>query len=286
MKNLFLSILVACSIVLFSCKEEPEVASTLSTTSDLLNIKTIGGYQSLSISSTKPWTASSSEKWCTLSDTVGTGNKSMVVQCEDNLSGINRQTNITINAGDQSKTVVVKQSGGTILLDENFSSNAKSWYIVENDTLSENIIDGYYKFRNSTKGNSYFAGSKSIITNYVGDYMISYKYKYIAGKNPFGLTFGKKDNENLYIMYIYPSGTYEITKRASKITTTIKSGYSLNITNDNSIILLKVGSLCTVYVNDVKTESFDFPTPFGSYVSFYLTPTTEVNVDSYKIVQF
>ena len=289
MKSSLLSVFAIFSLFLFSCKEDAPVvtpASEITTNSELLNIKTLDGYQSLAITSTKPWTASSAAKWCTLSDSVGTGNKSLVVQCENNLSGVNRQANITITAGDQSKTVVVKQSGGTVLLDENFNDNSKSWSVLQNDSMSFDVLDGFYKMTSGSKSYSYYVGSKSLISNYTGSYMITYKYKYVAGKNGFGFQFGKKDNDNYYILFLYPSGSYRVYKQQANVDTLLLSGTSTSVTYENSVTLLKNGSFCTLYVNDTKVDSFDFSMPFGAYVNFYLSPITQVNVDSYKIVQF
>jgi hypothetical protein len=285
MKKTFLLAIVFFSLLIISCKKDIDV-DTLTTNADLLTIKPIGGYQSLNVNSNVKWSAKSLDTWCTLSDTIGTGNKSLVVQCEDNISGINRETKILMTAGTQSKTMIVKQSGGTVLLDENFNDNIKNWSIIQNDTLSQTLVNGYYNVKNNCKSSPRFVGTKSLISNYSGNYMISFRYKYISGTSPFGLTFANKDKENFYRILAYPQGAYMISKRVANITTTLKSSPSLLFTNDNTIVLIKIGNFCDVYVNESKIDTFDLSTPFGSYVGFYSYPLTEVNIDCIKIVQF
>lgn len=282
-KVLFIS-LASVVFMFYSCKNEPEVV-ILTTASDVLNLNPINGSQSLSISSNSAWTAKSSDSWCTLSDSTGTGNKEVVVLCSDNLSGLARETKITINSGDQSKSVVVKQTGGIVLLNENFSSNIMNWSIINNDSLSENINNGFYTIKNSCKVSAYFVGTKSIIPNFTGNYMITSKYNTVSGTQPFGLTFGFKDNQNFYRILIYPWGGYSITKRLNNVNTTVISG-SMAFNNENTISLLKIEKNCDIYINDLKINSFDLSTPFGSSIGFYSCPQTEINIDNLKVVQF
>lgn len=282
-KVLFIS-LVSIACIFYSCKNEPEIV-ILTTTSDVLNLNPINGNQSLSISSNSVWSAKSSDSWCTLSDSTGTGNKEVVVLCKDNLSGLARETKITINSGNQSKSVVVKQTGGQVLLDENFSNNLMNWNIINNDSISENINNGFYVIKNSCKVGAYFVGTKSIISNFTGNYMITSKYYVVSGTQPFGLTFGYKDNQNFYRILIYPWGGYSITMRLNNVNTSIING-SITFKNENTISLLKIGKNCDVYINDSKINSFDLSTPFGSYIGFYSCAQTEINIDNFKVVQF
>jgi len=209
-KVLFISLLsIAC---FFSgCKNEPEVV-ILTTTANVLNISPINGNESLSISSTTSWSAKSSDSWCLLSDIIGTGNKEIVVLCYDNLSGQEREAKITINSGDQSKSVVVKQTGGNIIFKEYFDDNSKNW-AIRNDSLSENIMNGFYNVKNTSTTSSFFVGTRSIISNYNGNYLITMIYKQVSGSNPFGLTFANRNPENFYRILVYPNGYYNVTQR-------------------------------------------------------------------------
>ena len=75
-----------------------------------------GGTATLTIKSNVPWTVSSSESWCKLSQTSGgdTGGKTVeiTVTCEANTSSAERSCTLTIKAGSfTTQTVKIKQSG-------------------------------------------------------------------------------------------------------------------------------------------------------------------------------
>ena len=270
--------------MLYSCKDEP-VGIILTTSSDVLNLNPINGSQSLSITSNSAWTVSSPVKWFTLSDSTGTGNKSIVFLCQDNLSGKPREATISIQAGNQSKSMIVRQDGGKILIEESFNDNSMNWIILNSDSLSENINNGVYIVKNTSRQNAYFVGTRSIITNYTGNYMITSKYNTVSGSQPFGLVFGFKDNLNFYRLLIYPWGAYTITKRLNGTNISVLTG-SVVFSKSNTIGLVKIGKNCDIYINDSKINNFDLSTPFGAYVGFYSCPQTEINIDYLKVVQF
>lgn len=281
-KGLIITFVLSIS-VFYCCKNEPDII--LTTSSDVLTLKPTNGSQTLLITSNSEWNITINDSWCTLSDTTGTGNKEIVILCNDNLSEISRQTTVTINYGDQSKSVVVKQNGGIKAFGENFTDNSKNWGI-RNDTLAYNLINGFYNIKNTTNSSTYFIGTKSMTPDFTGNYQISLRYLYVSGTNPFGFTFSNKNSENYYRFLAYPNGNYNVTKRSSDVPTTILNAKSTAITNENSIRLLKIGTHCEIYVNDSLINTFELTTPFGGYVGFYSCPQTEIDVDYITVIQY
>jgi len=284
MKKILLISLVSLVTLFFGCTKEPDII-TLTTSSDVLNADPLNASVSLTITANSNWTVKSPVSWCTLSDSIGNGNKSIVLLCTDNTTGKSREATISILTGSLSKSVVIKQYGGLSLLEENFNDNGMSWNYV-NDSISETINNGFFDIKNICKYSAYFVGTRSMITNYTGNYMIMLDYNTISGTAPFGITCGFKDNQNFYRVYIYPQGSYLVSMRLNNVTTTIKSGTSSAIKSENEVRLVKVGKNCDIYINNTKVNSFDLSTPFGSMVGFYSCPQTEVYVDYIKVVQY
>lgn len=284
MKKVLFITLVSFVILFSGCKKELDVV-ILTTSSDVINVDPLNASKALTITANSNWTVKSPVSWCILSDSIGKGNKSIVLLCEDNTTGKSRETTISIQTGSIAKSVVVKQYGGLLLFEENFTDNGMNWNYA-NDSISETVNNGFFDIKNNFKNSAYFVGTRSMITNYTGNYMITTDYKIISGSAPFGITFGFKDNQNFYKIYIYPLGGYLVSMRLNNVTTTIKSGSSLVIKSENAIRLVKVGKNCDIYINNSKVNSFDLATPFGSMVGFYSCPQTEVSVDYIKAIQF
>lgn len=281
-KFLFLS-LISIVTVFYSCNNEP--VEVITTSSDALNVNPLNVSQSLTIGATSAWNAKSSDSWCTMSDSTGTTNKSILLTCQDNLTGLPRVATITIQANKLTKTVTVNQAGGTILLDESFADNSKDW-IQQLDSVTNTISNGYFDIKNFGKYYNVYVGTKSLLSNYTGSYMISTDYKIISGTAPFGLTFGNKDSNNFYRLLLFPTGVLLISQKLNGVYTTILSVSTPYVKSENAVKLVKSGNNCSVYVNNYKIGFFDFSTPYGAYVGFYSCPQTEVTVDYLKINQF
>jgi hypothetical protein len=277
-----LFLFLVSSVFLFnSCINEPEI---LTTSVDVLKMNTVNAEQALSISSNLAWNAKSSDKWCTLSDSVGKGDKDIKVLCKNNYDGLERKTTITINFGKQSKSINVYQSGGIVLLNENFDNNFNNW-IAPLDSVSEKINNGMFNINNTGTYFQYFIGTKSLIKEYTGNYVIIMRYNHVLGTAPFGLTFANKDRNNFYLFLLQPQGWYFLNNIENGILTRIFNYPSNAVVVYNTICLLKTGSTCDIYVNDRKLNTFYLSAPHGSYVGFYSFPKSEVNVDYLKIIQ-
>ena len=268
--------------IFMGCKnDEPTI---LLTSSDALKVNPINANQTLAITTNSDWTAKSNVSWCTLSDSIGTGNNSIVILCQNNLTVNPRIAKISIQAGDQTKSIVVTQSGGQSLMDDDFLDNSKGWNLMYNDTVSTIISNGFFNIKNTCK-NTLFLYSKSIVTNFAGNYTISAKYNVVSGTLPFGLLFGFKDIQNFYILFVYPSGRCLVLKKENNLYSTITNNI-ITYTTQNTVKLIKIGANCEVYLNNLKINNFDYSNPFGSGVGFYSNPQTEISVDNIKVIQF
>ncbi len=262
-----------------SCTDE------LSTSTDLVTMSPLYSTESIKITASSTWTATSSDRWAVLSDDKGKGNKSVVLTCHDNYSGTARTAKITIQEDKLSKTVLVSQGGGDVILNEDFRDNTMKW-IMANDSVTTTINNSYLDIKSFAKYYNNYVGTRSLITNFTNNYMISFNFRIIEGDAPFGLTFGNKDSNNFYRILVFPTGGIIVSQKLSGIYTTL---YSTNISNykdDNTLSLVKVGNLCTIYFNDQKMGQFDFSIPYGPYVGFYILPQSEVLVHYLKINQY
>lgn len=268
--------------MLSSCKDEK--VGILTTTTEVLNLKTLDDNQSLAISCSESWTAKSSESWCKVSDITGTGNKEVKVYGKNNFTGYSREATITISAGDKTKLVKVTQDVGKLLFEENFTENSRNW-IYERDSLTESMSNGIFTIKNIGKAYAYFVGVKSILSDYTGNYMITMKYNHITGDRPFGLMFASKAQSNYYHIYFYSQGYYVVTKTQDGVTTKLIGTQTIAVNLNNIIYLIKNGNLCDVYVNDVKLTSFSLSTPFGSYAGMVSFPNSEIGVDYLRVIK-
>ncbi|MEI6752875.1 MAG: BACON domain-containing protein [Paludibacter sp.] len=263
----------------YSCTDE------LSISTDVITMPPINTTQPLEITASSTWVATSSETWLTLSDASGKGNKSVVLTSKDNYSGTARTAKIMIQEGKQSKTVLVSQGGGDVILNEDFKDNSMNW-VTTTDSISTTINNSYLDIKSAAKYYNNYVGTKSLILNYTANYMISSDFKIIMGDNPFGLTFGNKDPNNFYRVLVYPTGGILISQKLNGVYTTIYSAVITNYKFENTLSLVKVGNFCFIYFNGIYTGKFDFSSPYGSYVGFYILPQSEVMVHYLKINQF
>ena len=89
MKKQLFSLLLLTSLFC-ACTDE------LSTSTDVVRMTPVNSTQSLEITASSSWTATSSESWLKLSDAAGKGNKSLTLSSRDNYSGASRIAQINI----------------------------------------------------------------------------------------------------------------------------------------------------------------------------------------------
>jgi hypothetical protein len=245
----------------------------------------INSSQSLQINASSSWIVKNSNKWVTMSDSTGKGNKSIVLVCGDNYTGVSRTAKISIQEGNQSKTVIINQGGGEVIFNEDFKDNSFNW-ITPTDSVSNTISNSFYYIKSVAKYYSYLIGTKSLIPNYTGNYMISTDFKITLGTAPFGLTFGYRDVNNFYRILIFPAGGILVSQKINVNYTTILNTSISNYKIENTVSLVKIGIICTIYLNGQNVGAFNFSTPYGPYVGFYTVPQSEVLVDYLKINQY
>lgn len=93
-----------------SCKSEPEIEPEITLAKEEITFAEISGTSVLAIKTNMPWTATSSQSWCTLTPASGeAGTKQITVAVTENTTNDTREALITITAGSLSKQVNVTQ---------------------------------------------------------------------------------------------------------------------------------------------------------------------------------
>ena len=109
-KNLFSIAFLLLMFPFSSCENEPEIIPEIILAKEEINFDATGGSSVLAIKSNLPWTATSSQTWCTLNPVLGeAGTKQIAVEVTENATGASREAIITITSGTLSKEVKVNQ---------------------------------------------------------------------------------------------------------------------------------------------------------------------------------
>ena len=193
MRLYVLSLLSLCLLIL-SC--ETEIVPSITTNQSEINVSDAGGSQTISFDSNVSWTARSSASWCTFSSPASgdASTKSVTVVLSANDTYSARSCNVTIMAGDVSKTFTINQNSNLGLLvtqDKYDLSNEATTIEVE---VMANVefdvtISGDWITRDNTRGLS------------------SSKLHFNIAKND---TYGKRD------------GSITIKQKNGPLTSTIK----------------------------------------------------------------
>ena len=120
-------IIIALMVFLSSCKSEPVILPELVVAKEEIVCAKESGTSILSIKSNVPWTATSSQSWCTLSPNSGeAGTQQITVAVTENTLSTDREAVLTITAGSITKAVKVTQKLTNFLLLENKNYTATS----------------------------------------------------------------------------------------------------------------------------------------------------------------
>jgi len=93
-----------------SCKSEPDIIPEITLAKEEISFANGSGTSVLAIKTNMPWTATSSQSWCTLTPASGeAGTKQITVAVTENTTNDTREALITITAGSLSKQVNVTQ---------------------------------------------------------------------------------------------------------------------------------------------------------------------------------
>ena len=116
------------SYIAVSCSEQdlPDIPGNPDNTEqgfaviDQSEIKAEGGGFIIRIKTDGAWQAKSSATWCTLNRTSGNGNSSITGYLQAN-TGAERNVTITVEAGKESATLTLKQTGSNGVTSSNYS---------------------------------------------------------------------------------------------------------------------------------------------------------------------
>ena len=114
-------------------------AAVLALSVNSIDFTSGGGNKTFKISSNTSWTVLCDQAWCNINPISGSGDGSVTVQVEDNISASERIATITVKSDVGNKTVNVTQSGATAMLSLDMNnlafesgSSSKSFKITSN----------------------------------------------------------------------------------------------------------------------------------------------------------
>lgn len=164
------------------------------------------------------------------------------------------RVNYTSNSGDSQGGSAPITSTKSILFD-GFNNNTNNWLLQNNSSARLAIENGEYVF--SHRRNN--GGWSSTISKYINtsrNFRISAQIKKTSGiqNNGYGITFGKKNNDNQNHFLISGDGSYKIVKYENGIRTYLKDWTKSNyIRRGNNALnylkIQKVGNAYKFYIN-------------------------------------
>ena len=89
---------------------------------NVMSYITRGGNDSFEITCNTDWAITINQTWCTADPSIGSGNRRIIVNAQENTSLEQRQATITVKAGDLKQTISVSQVGANAMLKLNKSS--------------------------------------------------------------------------------------------------------------------------------------------------------------------
>ena len=157
-------------------------AAVLTLSVNSIDFTSGGGNKTFNISSNTSWTVLCDQAWCNITPISGSGDDSVTVLVEDNISTVERMATITVKSDAGNKTINVTQSGATAILSldmntlafasgsgsENFKITSNtSWTVVSDQswcTVSKTSGSGDSSIRVSVTENTFTNSRKATVT--------------------------------------------------------------------------------------------------------------------------
>jgi outer membrane protein assembly factor BamB len=239
-KIIFLLFLSVCFQIRCSKSDDPGNDASLKLSATKLTVIGTAGNTSVNVVSNSPWSITSSESWLTVSPTSGSGNGSIKITIEKNLTGASRAGTLTIVAASlPSQTVAITQDvaydliygvlspkddfkGAIVTIDPNTGKTLQSISIKADPNYEEGLAyDGnllYY-----INGRTDVTGINRIV-----------RFDPAAGVavDTFSTVFPERmdalaiNHKNLYVLDFLQKKIYVVDTDNQKITDTIAPGFS------------------------------------------------------------
>ena len=157
-------------------------AAVLALSVNSIDFTSGGGNKTFNISSNTSWTVLCDQVWCNITPVSGSGDGSVTVLVEDNISTVERMATIIVKSDAGNKTINVTQSGATAILSldmnslafasgsgsENFKITSNtSWTVVSDQswcTVSKTSGSGDSSIRVSVTENTFTNSRKATVT--------------------------------------------------------------------------------------------------------------------------
>jgi hypothetical protein len=193
-----------------------------------------------------------------------------------------------------STTTTTTKTNSKSIMFEGFTDNKRSWSTNNNESARLAIENGDYIIDHRRDVNGW-SSSKEIKIDTRRDFYILASFKKISGiqNNGFGLSFGRKDNNDEFNYVITGNGSYGIwdwsggkssyMNRENKTwsnSTAIKEG------NDayNTLKIEKRGNTLNFYINNTLVDSPRFRTFYGDRIGFVVYKRQKIAVNYLSIM--
>jgi hypothetical protein len=249
-----------------------EVKMNISSDS-ILSVAPTNATASFTLDANVDWTITSDQTWCKVSESTGNGDYKLNVTCTNDTLETDRQAILTITGGGLTKHVTVNQSGGVMLLEDDFSVDAQTWIINETvngaDSIIKVITNGYYEIDNQrttmipgfrkTDGYTsadYGRTSLLVLNSAADNFIFEAGIRFVSGNEVFGLFVGG-------------NGTY--------------SFYEDPVVGNYVVRIMRVGRYYYRFVNGVFVSTSNIVNSYGQYLGFVVLPGSKIQVDYVKI---
>ena len=170
------------------------------------------------------------------------------------------------------------------ILFEGFNNNNNAWSESNTSDVRLDVAGGDYIFEHKRAT----GGWSSTISKYINstrDFRITAQIKKVSGiqNNGYGVTFGKKDNDNQNHFLISGDGSYKIVKYANGTRSYVKDwtkSSSIKTGNNvyNYLKIQKVGSAYKFYINSTLVHTSYSVKLYGNRVGFTVYDRQAINI--------
>lgn len=190
----------------------------------------------------------------------------------------------TITTNPKKTTNTTNTTGSKTILFEGFNNNNNTWSETNTSDVKLDIQNGDYIINHKRES----GGWSTTIDKYINtsrDFRITAQIKKVSGiqNNGYGITFGKKDNNNLNHFIITGDGSYKIIQYKNGTRTYIKNWTkSSHIKTGNGVYnylkVQKVGSAYKFFINSNLVHTSYSIKLYGDSVGFTLYDKQEINI--------
>ena len=190
----------------------------------------------------------------------------------------------------QGNKPVLPQAEGTIVLQDDFTTNSNEWYEADNEMVKLKRDYGKYIFEHKRTIGGYVTWMPTSLDAYA-DFTITSHIKKVSGVNNYGygLIWGVENNKNYYYFLISANGNY-IYGKTVEGTSTVLSDWTTSSDikqngDPNQLTVKKSGNDLQLMINGSIQKTVLFDGSFGNYVGFKIDNNVGIEISDILITQ-